>query len=381
MENVVVTKKDDIVMRLAHYFITKENYTPIVVNGVKDEIWLENDNGPYKIIRINSHYIHNMEQLGFDIYKTKNIMGQIKKKTLSLKVNTLNILLDVNDGVVIKDDKNIKNIVINSVTDLKKENIISDKFPNIKNSLLEDIKGIDLVVNVSEDINKKTEKENKKFDAVFKPKKPIITNIIIVLNIVIFLLTYILGNGSNDLETLFRFGANYSYAVKSGEVYRLLTSVFLHAGLIHLFVNMYSLKIIGSQLETYLGKWRYLIIYLLSGIGGSLLSCVFSNTLSVGASGAIFGLFGCFIYFGYHYRIFLNTTLKRELIPIIIINLIIGFLIPGIDNAAHIGGLICGYLVTKAVGIKDKTTLSEQLNGIIVMVLYFVIISFLLFYK
>ena len=62
MDSVVVQKKDDIVMRLIHYFITEKNYTPIVVRGVKDEVWLENDEGPYRIIRINSNYIHNEEQ-------------------------------------------------------------------------------------------------------------------------------------------------------------------------------------------------------------------------------------------------------------------------------------------------------------------------------
>ena len=86
--NVVVDKKEDIVMRLVHYFITEENYQPIIVNGVKNEVWLENLDGPYRIIRINTNYIHNNEQIAADIYKTKSVIKQIKKKTLSFKVNT-----------------------------------------------------------------------------------------------------------------------------------------------------------------------------------------------------------------------------------------------------------------------------------------------------
>jgi len=79
----ILNKHDEMVMKLAHYFITEENYTPIVVKGCKDEIWLENVEGPFRIIRINYNYIHNKEQYDFDLFKAKNVMHQIKKKTLS----------------------------------------------------------------------------------------------------------------------------------------------------------------------------------------------------------------------------------------------------------------------------------------------------------
>ena len=99
MEKVNVRKQDEILMSLVHFFVTKEGYTPIFVQGVKDEIWLENIDGPYRIIRINSNYIHNEEQYKFDQFKIKNIVAQIKKKTLSFKVNALNIELNVSDRV------------------------------------------------------------------------------------------------------------------------------------------------------------------------------------------------------------------------------------------------------------------------------------------
>ena len=80
MSSISMDKKDEIVMKLVHFLVTKENYTPIVVSGVRNEVWLENVEGPYKIIRINSNYIHNKEQFNFDIYKTNNVAKQIKKK-------------------------------------------------------------------------------------------------------------------------------------------------------------------------------------------------------------------------------------------------------------------------------------------------------------
>ena len=91
MPNLTIRKSDQIMMSLVHYFVTKENYAPIHVQGVKDEIWLENLDGPYRIIRITCNSVINEEQYKFDIFKMKHVMKQIKKKTLSFKVNALNI--------------------------------------------------------------------------------------------------------------------------------------------------------------------------------------------------------------------------------------------------------------------------------------------------
>lgn len=80
MNTITITKKDEIVMRLVHYFITEENYTPIIVNGVKDEVWLENSEAKYKIVRINSNYIHNNEQFAVDLFKIKKCHASNKKE-------------------------------------------------------------------------------------------------------------------------------------------------------------------------------------------------------------------------------------------------------------------------------------------------------------
>src|SRR5699024_3392110 len=119
--------------------------------------------------------------------------------------------------------------------------------------------------------------------------------------------------------------------VQSGEVWRVITSAFLHAGLIHLVVNMYSLAIIGTQVETFIGKWKFLGIYLISAISGNLLSLTFSsvNIISVGASGALFGLMGALLYFGYHYRLYLSEAIRNQIVPIILVNLLLGFMISG----------------------------------------------------
>ena len=170
MSEVVIQKKDDIVMRLIHYFITEKNYTPIVVRGVKDEVWLENDEGPYRIIRINSNYIHNEEQYKMDVFKIKSVMKQIKKKTLALKMNALNIFLDVNDDIKIRDEKNIDSVVLKDIEDVNKKEI-TEVFPDINDKIIKGEEGLNLIINVTNDINEKTEKSNKIYEDTFKPKK------------------------------------------------------------------------------------------------------------------------------------------------------------------------------------------------------------------
>lgn len=376
----ILNKNDEIVMSLVHYFITEENYTPIVVKGVKDEIWLENLEGPYRIIRINSNYIHNDEQYQFDQFKTKKVMEQIKKKTLSISMNTLNIFLNLGDNVHLpEDEKNISSIKFTDIDEILKDKNIITVFPNIKNKLIKDKEGIDLIVNVTNDINAKTVEENKVFTKIFEPKKMIITPIIIALCVLVFIAMYIWGSGSEDTITLLMFGANFRPLIQAGEIWRLATSMFLHIGIVHLVVNMYSLLIIGRQLESFLGKWKFLIVYLGSGIIGSLLSVVIHSSISAGASGAIFGLLGSLLYFGYHYRLYLGAVLKTQVIPIIILNLLIGFMVPGIDNFAHIGGLVGGYLITMAVGIPGRSKKNDRINGIIVLTLLLTFLCYMLF--
>lgn len=375
-EMISVTEKDELIMRLVHYFVTKENYAPIMVNGVKNEIWLENLDAYYRIIRINSNYIHNKEQMEFDQYKILNVNKQISKKTLSRKLKTLNILTDTNDDLKVECDNNIDNYIVKSNEDLESSNGIISLFPKLNDDVVKDLHGLDFLLNVSNDINKKTEKENKFYENVFKQKKIVVTKVLIIINIVLYILSVLLTNsGLYDVFTNFALN---SYYVKNGELYRLLTCGFLHADFIHLLCNMYSLNVIGTQIENFLGKKRFIIVYFVSMICGSLLSCVINTSWSVGASGAIFGLFGSLLYFGYYYRLYLGSVLKTQLLPILIANLAIGIIVPNIDMAGHIGGLVGGVLATMIVGIENKTKKSDRINGIICLVILVLFLLFLL---
>ena len=386
MSTVVMNKKDEVIMKLVHYFVTEENYNPIVVNGVKDEIWLENQDGPYRIVRINSNNIFNKEQLNYDYFKIESIVKQIKNKNYSINVNTLNILLDVNEDLELEPTKHIQPVALSDDSLNITNKGILEAFPNINEKLLKDTSGIDLIINVTKDINEKTEKENKVYERTFKPKKIIFTYILIMACVLMFGICCIF-DGIDALRsitnyTALKMGANFAPLIRQGEVWRVITYMFLHASLLHLIVNMYSLYALGASVENFLGRWKFIVVYFVSGICGGLLSAATgSNTISVGASGAIFGLAGALLYFGYHYRTYLGEAIKKQIIPIILINLLIGYLIAGIDNFGHIGGLIGGILCTMALGIDGKSKTFEKINGMICLLAFMGILIYVIMFK
>ena len=372
MREFSINPKDELDMKLLHYFITEEGYTPIVLHGAKDEIWLENMQKGYKVVRIVSGYIRNKEQYEFDAYKTQSIVKSIKKKTFSLKVKVLSIFVNLEDDVHLEPIDNIDAINIKEEKDLNKFEVIKESFPLIGKKLKTTEKGVELFSRITAEINENSKKAAQKVDDIFLPKRPYITYGLIAINTIVMIITYLLGTDANNNYILHLYFGNIPQYISSGEYYRLLTSIFLHGDLFHFLFNNYALYIIGSQIEGFFGKPKYLLIYLFSGITGSLLSISFmnSNSLSIGASGAIFGLLGAVLYFGYFYRVYLGNVLKSQIIPLILFNLVLGFLTPGIDNFAHIGGLIGGVVAAMALGIKYKEDKLNEINGYIIGLLY-----------
>ncbi len=364
--NIKINKKDDIILKILHYFITEEDYKPVIINGLDNEIWLENMENDLKLIRINTNYIHNEEQFKSDIFKVKTIMKSIKRNTLSFKMTTLNLLLDTGDNVSIIDNKNIETIKIDGLDDFKKNKFVKEFFPKVKETNFNDKVDPVEFFKLTEDMNQNTMKKEKKLEKIFSPKKPVVTYILIVLNLMVFLYGVLHGND----ELINMFGNNYEL-VQNGEFYRLFTCMFVHADILHILFNMIALYSIGPVVERYYGKSKFLLIYLVSGLLGSIFSGVFmtADSISIGASGAIFGLLGSICYFTYYYRATLQGILRGSIMPVIIINLVIGFLSSSIDLSAHIGGLIGGILISMAIGIGDKHRKSDQINGLVVLIL------------
>ena len=375
--NIQVNERDLITMKLLHYFITKKNYTPIIVQGVENEIWIENlEASNYKVIRIVNNYIHNNEQLEFDVFKTKRMVKKIKRKTFSWKIKTLSILTDVGENVDREksfDDVDI--IYYSNEEDLLKNKIVQEEFQDLNKNLDYQDDAFQLFLKYTQEINMKNNRESLEAEKILSPKKPLITYVLLGIITLCFFMQYFI----EPIQLLYYLGVERTI-VRSGEIYRLLSAAFLHLDVMHFLCNAYSLYMIGRLSESYYGKGKFTLIYLLSAIAGSLLSISMNEGVSIGASGAIFGLLGSLLYFGYHYRVYFGNVLLKQIVPIIVLNLFIGFSISGIDNFAHIGGLIGGLLISKAVGINSKDKKSDKINGIILSVIYFGFLIFLAFF-
>lgn len=182
----------------------------------------------------------------------------------------------------------------------------------------------------------------------FKNKDLTASNVIIVINATIFLLMFLSSglSGFSNPRVLLNFGAHYGpYIRLFDEYFRLVTSMFVHGGLFHIFFNMYILYIYGNLIERIYGPFKLIVIYTTTGIAASIVTLIVNpNVLSVGASGAIFGLIGLLFGVGFRHDTpsSLNGVTGKSLLPFIVINLILGFTIGSINNAAHIGGLVTG---------------------------------------
>lgn len=192
-------------------------------------------------------------------------------------------------------------------------------------------------------------------DAVV-PQQARYTSFLLTANLILFLLTLVASHqgrgggfdaralfGSIDAYTLVRFGAKYGVLIAAGEWWRFLTPIFLHGSVIHLAFNSWVLFDLGPAVEGIYGPQKFLVLYILTGAAGVAVSLFWRPySISIGASGALFGLIGAMIAYGYRNRGRIGDTVRNMFVRWAIYGLVFGFLVPGLDNAAHIGGLLAG---------------------------------------
>lgn len=177
--------------------------------------------------------------------------------------------------------------------------------------------------------------------------RPVVTQTLIVICVSVFLFSF--AGDTNAIIT--NFGLNPILVQFYGEYYRLITSMFLHLNFMHIAFNMLALWQVGMVLEDRLGKYKFIVIYLLSGVAGGMLSVYMNEPMafSVGASGAVFGLFGAYVAISRR----LNSDATGMLV-MIAINLGIGFVFPNIDWHGHVGGLVAGFILGNLVELRRR---------------------------
>lgn len=187
------------------------------------------------------------------------------------------------------------------------------------------------------------------------------------------------SGGSEDIGTLIQYGAKVNELIYLGDWWRIITPMFLHIGFMHLVLNSLILYFLGSELEMFIGHLRFFILYFLSGILGNLASFALTNSLSAGASTAIFGMFASTLVltklYPYHTGI---QLLSRNYLTLIVLNILFGFFSTGVDNAGHLGGLLGGYLIMYAMSSKNAVNNPQNKRITYALIYVLALVSFFL---
>lgn len=186
--------------------------------------------------------------------------------------------------------------------------------------------------------------------AVEELRKEPVTAGLILLNILVFLAVEFTGSSQNTMHMLDCGAAYTPMIVQGGEYYRLFTCMFLHFGIEHLLNNMLVLFVLGSRLERVIGKIKFLLIYLLGGVLGNVISLYLelhaqNFAVSAGASGAVFAVMGAMIYIVIRNKGRLGDLSMRQILIMAAFSLYFGFASTGVDNAAHVAGMVSGFLL------------------------------------
>lgn len=228
----------------------------------------------------------------------------------------------------------------------------------------------------------------EKFGALIPSKTYTVTPVLLYINVLVFLLMVLAGISPLEptAAELYEWGGMSRTAVVGGEWWRLLTAMFLHGGAAHLAGNAWALLYIGMFLEPLLGKFRFAAAYILTGICAGLLSIVMhADSVGIGASGAIFGMYGIFLAMltTSHIEKTMRTTMLRSILLFVVFNLLMG-LKGNVDNAAHIGGLVSGFAlgyyfypgVARRVSFKSQLISAFVATSAVLLLMFFVLTRF-----
>ena len=254
-------------------------------------------------------------------------------------------IIEDNQVNKVTSKKYLRSIVVN----LEKQSVMShsktkrDEFGVKKhlNKYFNEYKKSDNSLVSFEDIVEKKKLESR---IEFKSEKPTITYILIALNLLVFAIMglYSWDSGTDYNALLLQFGSKENGHILQGEYWRFIAPIFLHANIVHVALNCYSLYFIGILAERVFGKAKFIAIYFAAGILGNIFSFAFNFSPGVGASGAIFGLFGAILFICIEKPALFKSGLGVNIVGVICANLFYGFTKSGIDNFAHLGGLIGG---------------------------------------
>lgn len=370
-------REDYLFWRLAHYFVSDQNFRIVKQSQTQNEIWLEKmENKQVQLIRLLRYDLDWSNWLQADMEQTARNAEGIRQRFRKRKLNMLNIYVSAYPPVddyefhlskpLIAADKTTVSTLIFEQSNVEQATSKLNQALHSSFSIALTHEYEESEVNAIKQETFSLAKHRATADAnMFRQGKPFFTYVFIAMQVIVFLLLELNG-GSTNTATLLRFGAKFNPLIVDGEWWRFFTPIILHIGFLHLAMNTLALYYLGTAVESIFGRTRFLFIYVVAGFFGSLASFVFSPSISAGASGAIFGCFGSLLYFGVTYPRLFFRTMGMNILIVIGINLIFGFTVPGIDNAGHLGGLVGGFLATGIVHFPKKRKLLLQTASMVI---------------
>jgi rhomboid protease GluP len=370
---------DTLYWHLIHHFV-KHNYRIIKLTELQNEIWLESfHHKSAPLIRIVRYDVDWSSWLQRDIEYTGRVVEQLRKRHIMRSLRVLNIYVTTYPPVDDWEFLVAKPLTLGRNNETILHTIMLHQ-ANVEESLqtISEMSAINIDVSALaaahesfaelEQLKQKTlflaREQIEKEKRLFEYGKPFFTYLFIVAQVLMFLFLEWKGGSTNTL-VLIEYGAKFNPLINEGEWWRFFTPIFLHIGFFHLLMNTFALYYLGTTVERLYGSFRFFIIYVLAGFFGTLASFLFTSSVSAGASGAIFGLFGALLYFGTVYRHLFMRTMGMNILSVIGINLLFGFVVPGIDNAGHIGGLIGGFLAASIVHLPKHRFVAKQLASLV----------------
>lgn len=369
--------------RLAHTLITDENYELRHINPQTEVIWLEKyEEGTSRVVRLAHKGFDWKNHLKADMAAVFQKIEAIRRSFSSNNIRLYNVYIsslspvdgweELKAPLRLRKRKKISMQMFyldrnNFIDELQRFQQATGTEATMDYDIPSELEAEEFVNTYKQQFVKIEQDEKEEVKKVFSFGRPRLTYIFIIANALLFMLLE--GSGSStNIEHLIEFGAKYNPAIIDGEWWRIISSMFLHIGILHLLMNMLALYYLGTAVERIYGSARFFIIYFLAGIGGGLASFAFTINVSAGASGAIFGLFGALLYFGLIHKKLFFQTMGRSVLFLIGFNIVFGFLVPQIDNGAHLGGLICGFIASSMIHLPRSKNLRTQIGALIVYV-------------
>ncbi|WP_175639772.1 rhomboid family intramembrane serine protease [Metabacillus schmidteae] len=374
-------EQDFVYWSIIDQLVVEQNFTIIAVSQDGNEIVLQpHRKKQFSLIRLRRADVDWGNTLAVDIEQSGRRFEQLLKSGVRGPLTVLNIyfspLAPVDDypDVFIKGYSEGYKGKIDITSMMVRNDNLEESLEKIQQAMTIHLDVQEILSNkeINEEdiqvIRKKVSSYQKELrDAerkLFQNGKPFFTNVFLAIQILMFLVLELNG-GSTNTETLIQFGAKFNPLIYEGEWWRFVSPIILHIGFLHLLMNSFALFYIGPAVERAYGKWKFLFIYIVAGVSGSLVSFAFSPFVSAGASGAIFGCFGALLFLGVYNRKVFFRTMGSNLLIVVGINIALGFVIPNIDNAGHIGGLIGGFLAALIVQLPHHKKVFLRIIGII----------------